>query len=43
MYKEFKQNKKNKKKYHPNTFPTKIIELDEDKRHCLSGDAYQYD
>ena len=24
-------NKKNKKKYHPNTFPTKIIELDEDK------------
>ena len=31
MYKEFEQNKKNKKKYHPNTFPTKIIELDEDK------------
>ena len=31
MYKEFEQNKKIKKKYHTNTFPTKIIELDEEK------------
>ena len=31
MYKEFEQNKKVKKKFHKNIFPTKIIELDEDK------------